>query len=156
MRRRWKPGPILLQFVGAAREVGFRFPRVVRPVIASPVHIEASTAPATSIAPILTLHYPLNLKLHLTVVSELRWRRDKPPTLNIRFEETDVEHVMDPRVGSQIKLIGGVSYPFNHLKGANKFWHKLGRSNSLEGDVGSAQEHTSPLLNSSGLLPLSA
>ncbi len=77
MGYRWKPGPILLKFIGAAGEVGFRFPLVVGPVEAPLVHIEPSTAPSTSITSILMLQDALNLKLNLTVVSELRWRRDE-------------------------------------------------------------------------------
>ncbi len=49
-------------------------------------------------APDVMLQDALNLKLNLTVVSELRWRRDEPSPLHIRFEEADVKHVMDPHI----------------------------------------------------------
>ena len=105
------------------------------------MHIEPSAAPAAPITSILMLQDALNLKLNLTVVSELRWRRDEPSSLHMRFEEADVKHVMDPHILSKVQLIGGSSYPFHNLKGANIFGHELGGANPLECDVGSAKKH---------------
>ena len=92
-----------------------------------------------SIATILVLQDALDLELHLTIIGELRWWRNEPPSWHVGFEEADMKHIMNPHVLGKLKLIGCGANPLHHLEGTDVSRHELGCSNPFEADVGCAQ-----------------